>query len=267
MYSPAPSPFFLGLLRGYDRKSLLVLIALVGSGLVLGHDWSEVFPSAGRVDILLAVMWAWLALALPWRVNLAQDLVMLGFGLVGGALIETWGTWTGVWWYFTAERPPWWVIPAWAMTALAGQRAALLILEVGRRAAQSLPLLKNARAGVVLYWLVLPAFAIAMTRFSLRAASLPAVAIAFVTMAVIILSTRTPRNDVIAFLAGSLLGAFIEPWGTGHRCWTYYTLETPPLVAVFAHGFATLAFLRATDTAQRLWAWNPFRSPRLQGRT
>jgi hypothetical protein len=266
MSFPSQPSFLVELLLGYDRKSVVVLVVLVGSGLVLGHDWSEVFPAAGRVDILLAVMWAWLALALPWRVNPAGDLVMLGFGLVGGALIETWGTWTGVWWYFTAERPPWWVIPAWAMTALAGQRAALLILDVGTRAARAFPSLRMPRVGALLYWVMLPAFALAMTRFSLRAAPWPAVVIAFLTMAVIIVPTRSARDDLIAFLAGSLLGAFIEPWGTGQRCWTYYTLETPPLVAVFAHGFATLAFMRATDTARRLWAWNPFRAHSIQER-
>jgi len=96
-------------------------------------------------------------------------------------------------------------------------------------------------------------FAVSMTAFSSRAASWPAVAIAAGTMALIIVPTRSPRDDVVAFLAGSLLGAFIEPWGTGHAVWTYYTRETPPLVAVFAHGFATLAFLRATDVAQRVY--------------
>jgi hypothetical protein len=29
------------------------------------------------------------------------------------------------------------------------------------------------------------------------------------------------------------------------HCWTYYTLETPPLFAVFAHGMAALAFWRS----------------------
>jgi hypothetical protein len=249
-------PLFPSLLRGYDRKSIVTLLVLVCSGLALGHDWREVFPTTGRADILLAFMWVWLAVVLPWRVRPARDLVMLGFGLLGGALIETWGTWTGVWWYFTSERPPWWVIPAWATTALAGERTAQLFLELARRAALTFPSLSvRPLLPVLLYWLALSSFAVAMTRFSMRAAPWPAVGIACATMGVIIASSRAPSDDLAAFCAGSVLGGFIEPWGTGQRCWTYYTLETPPLVAVFAHGFATVAFLRASEQARRCWQW------------
>ena len=41
------------------------------------------------------------------------------------------------------------------------------------------------------------------------------------------------------------LGYFLELWGTTRACWTYYTLETPPLFAVLAHGLAAVAFWRA----------------------
>ncbi len=49
------------------------------------------------------------------------------------------------------------------------------------------------------------------------------------------------------FVAGSILGIFLEYWGTSRRCWTYHTNEVPPLIAVFAHGFASVAFVRATS--------------------
>jgi hypothetical protein len=53
------------------------------------------------------------------------------------------------------------------------------------------------------------------------------------------------RHAVLTFIAGAGLGYFLELWGTTHCCWTYYTLATPPLFAVLAHGFAAVAFWRS----------------------
>ena len=49
---------------------------------------------------------------------------------------------------------------------------------------------------------------------------------------------------VLIFVAGAGLGYFLEVWGTTRQCWTYYTHQTPPLFAVFAHGLAAVAFWR-----------------------
>ena len=47
---------------------------------------------------------------------------------------------------------------------------------------------------------------------------------------------------LLVFAAGAGLGYFLELWGTTRECWTYYTLQTPPLFAVLAHGAAAVAF-------------------------
>lgn len=49
---------------------------------------------------------------------------------------------------------------------------------------------------------------------------------------------RDYRLSVITFYAGSAVGYSLEVWGTTRACWTYYTFETPPLFAIFAHGMA-----------------------------
>ena len=234
-------------LSGYDRRSLLALVLLAASGLVVGARPQDLLGTAGRLDWLLGFMWLWIAIVLPWRLKLARDLAVLAFGAAGGALIESWGTWTGVWWYATAERPPWWVVPAWATTALAGERTRHVLLSLARRA--GIEPASRPRLAAALYFVVLGAFAIAMAGFSRGAASWPAVAVACTTMGVVIVTTRSPAMDLGAFSAGSLIGLFIEPWGTRAGVWTYHTLQTPPAVAVFAHGFATLAFLRAYELA------------------
>ena len=63
------------------------------------------------------------------------------------------------------------------------------------------------------------------------------------------LSLREPRpaEDLCLFLGGSLLGVPIEFWGTRHPCWTYYTHQTPAVVAIFAHGFCAVAFSRGVQ--------------------
>jgi hypothetical protein len=59
------------------------------------------------------------------------------------------------------------------------------------------------------------------------------------------------RNDALLFVGGSLLGMFLEYWGTSRHCWTYYTGEIPPPIAVFAHGFASVAFSRGVLVLER----------------
>ncbi len=54
-----------------------------------------------------------------------------------------------------------------------------------------------------------------------------------------------PDRDLVLFVAGAGMGVFLEYWGTSRKCWTYWTAEIPPPVAVFAHGFASIAFSRA----------------------
>lgn len=58
---------------------------------------------------------------------------------------------------------------------------------------------------------------------------------------------------MFAFAAGAGLGYFLELWGTTRECWTYYTLQTPPLFAVLAHGMAAVAFWRAGLVLKMLW--------------
>ena len=58
------------------------------------------------------------------------------------------------------------------------------------------------------------------------------------------------------FIAGAGLGYFLERWGTTRECWTYYTLQTPPLFAVLAHGLAAAAFWRAREVMVGvMWGW------------
>ncbi len=67
-----------------------------------------------------------------------------------------------------------------------------------------------------------------------------------VTLMVLILPVDR-RLSLLTFISGSALGYFLERWGTTRLCWTYYTLEQPPVFAVFAHGIAAVAFWRVKE--------------------
>ena len=74
--------------------------------------------------------------------------------------------------------------------------------------------------------------------------------------AFLILTPTDHRMAVLTFVAGSGLGYFLELWGTARACWTYYTLQTPPLFAVLAHGMAAVAFWRVARLARSLRPWH-----------
>jgi hypothetical protein len=66
-------------------------------------------------------------------------------------------------------------------------------------------------------------------------------------------SERDHRTALLTFITGAGLGYFLELWGTTRQCWLYYTLQTPPVFAVLAHGMAALAFWRAELLAQLIF--------------
>jgi hypothetical protein len=70
--------------------------------------------------------------------------------------------------------------------------------------------------------------------------------IALLICALFILTPTDHLVAVLTFAAGAGLGYFLERWGTTRECWTYYTLQTPPLFAVLAHGIAAVAFWRTS---------------------
>jgi hypothetical protein len=112
----------------------------------------------------------------------------------------------------------------------------------------------SPRAFVIAYWLVFPAFYALMLAFVWPTLDKSFTIGALLLCALLILSPTDHRGAVLTFAAGAGLGYFLELWGTTRACWVYYTLQTPPVFAVFAHGMAAVAFWRAGLLWSRLWA-------------
>lgn len=243
-------------LLGWNRSSYTILSAFALTLLLLGYVW---WPLAEEylsyvdwdgdwwryIDWLLIGIFLFMSLLIMAHANVRADARIVFVGLVGGLVIESWGTQTELWTYYTAERPPLWIIPAWPIASLTIDR--MMRLLDGRMLATSENPCDRRPAAFykVAYWLIFPAFLGLMIAFTGPTMDKPFTVLALLLVALIILTPTDHRLAVLTFVAGAGLGYFLERWGTTRECWTYYTQQTPPLFAVLAHGMAAVAFWRA----------------------
>lgn len=232
---------------GYGKKSWVALGLLITVGGIVGYRWSDLLDANGTMDWFLAGTWIGMALLITWDVDPRRDAVLLLVGFVGGGVIEWWGTNTQLWTYFTLERPPLWILPAWPIATLAIDRS----WRIADRAVTELDgVSSNQRRFRIAYWLSVPTFVATMIFFARHTLHIFATQVVAVGMVLLVLRLKKPRRDLLVFAAGSFLGIFLEYWGTSRECWTYYTREIPPWVAIVAHGFAAIAFARGADLVE-----------------
>ncbi|MCB9763331.1 MAG: hypothetical protein H6739_26430 [Alphaproteobacteria bacterium] len=226
---------------GFTPASLGALAALMGVYVFVFIRWNHLIDWALGMDWLLAVIWITMTGLLVWNVDPKRDLPLVLVAACGGLVIEWWGTNTRLWEYFTRERPPPWIIPAWPVAAVAVDRLALML----DARLPSLP--KGVLAAA--YWTMVPAFVVGMGAFLWPSVHETSSKVVLALMVGVTLTPGALRRDVVLFFAGAGLGVFLEYWGTSRACWTYYTAQVPPPVAVVAHGFASLAFARGVALA------------------
>jgi hypothetical protein len=234
------SALWAGIRAGYDRRSAQALVVLAVLYVSVAGIWNEYIDLSLGMDWLLGFIWAAMTALLCWGIDVRRDLTRAAVGFVGGLCIESWGTWSQLWWYWSDERPPLWILPAWPVSALAIDRIARMLAPVVPRPA-------------ALWWLLLPPFVAAFTWFAWNTNAHPATQAAFVAMLVVLALPKDRAEDTRLFLGGALLGIFLEYWGTSRGCWTYYSREVPPWEAVVAHGFASVAFARGAWGVDRIW--------------
>src|SRR6185503_12365832 len=74
------------------------------------------------MDWLLLGIFGFMSVTIIAHANIKIDLLIVFVGICGGLAIESWGTQTNLWFYYTAERPPLWIIPAWPIASLSIDR-------------------------------------------------------------------------------------------------------------------------------------------------
>jgi len=241
---------------GWTRSSYVLMSGFVATLFVIGAvwwplakealsyvDWSR--PLWLQVDWLLLAIFATMSLLIMVGADLKADVYIVFVGLAGGLVIESWGTQAELWTYYTCERPPLWIIPAWPIASLSIDRLTRLLQRL-------VPSLHPA-AFPSLYWLLFPAFYALMLVFVWTTVDKSLTLMSLLLCALLTLTPTDHRQAVLTFAAGSGLGYFLERWGTTRLCWTYYTQARPPLFAVLAHGMAAVAFWRVGLLLKQLW--------------
>jgi len=211
------------------------------------HDYLSQFdpekPVWLQIDWLLIGNFLVMSIFITMNAEVRHDVPFGLIALVGGLVIETWGTQSGLWTYYTLEKPPLWIIPAWPIASLTVNRIYHLTLPAFRGIPE-----KWIRW---LYWSLFSIFFILLLNFILPTITHPLTILAVLLSGSLIITCKDMRSDLLIFLIGSGLGYFLERWGTTRLCWTYYTGGTPPFFTVLAHGMASIAVWRV----YKLYLW------------
>jgi hypothetical protein len=220
---------------------LLFVIGYVWWPLVTDYlsTYDPNYPFWVQMDWLLLFDFLLMSLLIMAAADLKKDLPIVLVGLAGGLVIESWGTQTNLWFYYTYERPPLWIIPAWPIASLAIDRI--------YRFLQSRVKTEKIFWFKVFYWPVFIGFLIYMLFFVWPTIEKSLTIMAVILCVFLIFTPVDHKAMVLTFIAGSGLGYFLELWGTTRYCWVYYTLQTPPFFAVLAHGMAAVAFWRVVQ--------------------
>lgn len=214
-------------------------------------DWNG--PWWLYMDWLLLGIFFFMSVTIVARADLKTDLLIVFVGVCGGLAIESWGTQTNLWHYYTAERPPLWIIPAWPIASLSIDRITrFLDWGIGE-------IVKRTQATIgsspfnIFYWLTFASFLTLMLVFTFPTFDKSYTWLSLTLCVLLILTPTNYRFAFLTFVAGAGLGYFLELWGTSRECWTYYTFQKPPLFAVLAHGMAAVAFWRAGLLMKTIW--------------
>ena len=240
---------------GWNRASYLLVSLFFAAIVVIGIVWwpllddyvGSLDPRLAwwrQVDWLLLGVFGAMTLLIMARADVKRDLRTVAVGLMGGLVIESWGTQTGLWTYYTLERPPMWIVPAWPIASLAIDRLTGLLERPFARF--------GGRATRAAYAITFGAFTVLMVDFVRPTMGLSLTIAAMLLCAFLVATPVQPRVALATFFAGAALGTFLELWGTTRGCWIYYTHETPPVFAVLAHGMAAVAFWRTGDALSRV---------------
>jgi hypothetical protein len=258
------SPLRTALARLWTRDSSILLGGFFVTIFLIIYIW---WPLAGEyfayvdwssdwwryMDWLLLGIFAFMSITIIAHANLKTDLLIIFVGICGGLAIESWGTQTNLWFYYTDERPPLWIIPAWPIASLSIDRITRSLNWTIEQVSKRIQLTTLYSPFSILYWITFVSFLTLMLFFVSPTFDKSYTWFSLVLCVLLIITPTDHKFALLTFIAGSGLGYYLELWGTTRQCWTYYTYQTPPLFAVLAHGMAAVAFWRAGLIVKTVW--------------
>src|SRR5512134_21035 len=110
------------------------------------------------MDWLLLGIFGFMSITIIARASLKTDLLIIFVGICGGLAIESWGTQTNLWFYYTEERPPLWIIPAWPIASLSIDRITRVLNWGADKLETKHPRLFSDKTFRALYWVIFGGF-------------------------------------------------------------------------------------------------------------
>jgi hypothetical protein len=192
----------------------LVQQAWFTTGLTLARGGPGRWKVLGEIVLFAAILAAaWRAI--PATARPARDVPVLLLATLAGWAAEAWGTRLGLWRYYTGERPPLWIVPAWPLGAAVVDR-----LAAAMRA-------RWGPAPAAAYWCAAAAALATCACFCAPWLGRPAAWAGLAAAAAAVAAGPDAAADFWTLAAG--LGAvfFADLWGTTNGCWTYYLAGRP----------------------------------------
>jgi len=155
--------------------------------------------------------------AIPLAADPVTDCLTVLVTSFFGFLAELWGTQSGLWTYYTGEKPPYWIVPAWALGVLVVERLARRAGEQPGGVFAKLRSDNFYRAWVLLFYCVFVPFI--ATKLSAPACVLPIL----LTAAVLFPGKKHRTRYTRILFTGTVCVFFADLWGTTNHCWTYHT--------------------------------------------
>src|SRR5436190_15887361 len=136
-------------LLGWTRHSYYLLSAFILVCILIIYVWWPLIeeylsyvdgqlPWYYYVDWLLLGIFIFMSLTIMAGADLRVDGLIVFVGVCGGLAIESWGTQTNLWHYYTAERPPLWIIPAWPIASLSIDRVTRALIFLNTKVTKDL---------------------------------------------------------------------------------------------------------------------------------
>lgn len=247
--------YFLRKPRQLNQKKYLLISGLAALAMLVFISWKSFFTyhqyffsrnnffifQDGHLDYLMLYNHLMMTFFLLRRPNVKIDLLTAMVAYIGGLYIESWGTQSQLWVYFTLERPPIWIVPSWIVLTISIDRFYEMLNHFFKKRD-----LISKQKWQIIYWLIVILFLFFMFRFVysvlFQSLTLFSVTVTLFYLVFVAIYKKMYRESVLIFIAGSILGFGIELWGTSRHIWTYYNHEIPPMVVVFGHGAVSIVF-------------------------